>query len=229
MTANNPFFDVPAAALPAQYQNLLAIIHIFDEAIHYTRLENGKAVAGHQVDPADLASAMAGVPITSGLLPRDCLFYARHSDREWIGIYLPPVVRTLRVSAGKRPRIYKVPTPPLVFLGYARNYAVLAVKQRPGVDDRLYQAPFPNVNTGGPICRGNVAFPECTARTIHQAAALFFESQFNDHLADGKSKSRESVLGLWHELHKAGAEEYPLDDLMATRATLKDLIGGDLR
>lgn len=229
----NRLLGIPAGAMPADCQRLLAVIHLFDEAIHYTRYDDdGRVARAHQISPGDLAAALSGVPLATGPLPKRCLFYARAGGEERIAVYLPPAVRPLAVALGERHDVYNVPCPPLVFLGQGPGYHVLAVRQRPGQDDRLYHAPFPNVHVGGDgadagrICTGTADFPPCSGTSIYRAVDAFFESNFNDHITDGKSRAGTDVLAIWQALHEAGAEEYPLDDLVATRLTLKDLAGG---
>ena len=120
---------------------------------------------------------------------------------------------------------FTVPCPPLVFAGRGTAYHVyaLAVDGWPDARARLYQAPFPNVHTGGNICAGNVAFPACAPDTIHAAARLFFESGFSQHLRNAKSRAHEhNVLALYRGL--AGAESYPVEDLVGLDKVLGDLI-----
>lgn len=227
-TLTNQFLGIPVDALPAHFQKLLATIHVYEEAIYYTRHgNNGDARQGYQLSPEDLAAALSGVPIATGVLPKGCLFYARTGGQERIGIYLPPRHHRLTVAAGTHPETFEIPFPGCVFVGEGTNYNIWAVRQRPGWDDRLYACPAPNVNTGGTICAGDAGFPICSATSIHAAADVFFASRFNDHLAGGKSQEHaDDVLDLWRALRDAGAEEYPLDDLVPSRYTLKDIVGG---
>lgn len=230
MTDNiNHFIGVPADALPDHYQKLLATIHVFDEAIHYTRYDAaGQIELAHQISPGDLVAALSGIPIATGPLPKECLFYSRSGGDERIGVYIPPAVRRLAIAGEKRRKFYQVPCPGLVFVGEGLSYSVYAVKQRPGLDDRLYRAPFPNVSVedSGGICRGTAEFPQCSTTTIHDAVKAFLESNFNNHWTTGKSNADRDVLDIWKELDDAGAEEYPLDDLKATRMLFRDIAGG---
>lgn len=215
---DNLWTGVPVGALPAYaYQSLVARVDIFDEAIVYTRFgQDGEARGSHQVSPADLAAALSGVPVATGLLPQGTLWYARHGDGVRMGLYLAPRVHKLAVQAsGSHRRWLNVPLPPLVFVGNGASYSVHAVKQWPGATERLYQAPLPNVFLGGRICPGDVEFPACSPATIRKAADTFLASDFNTHLVQARSRAHgENVLELWQELHKAHATEYPLEDLV---------------
>ena len=218
----------------------LGRVDLFDETVFYTAYQDGRPVKAFEVSPADLAAAFAGLPLATGLLPRDCLFYARQAGEERFAIFLQATTRTVRLSALGQKAEYIIPLPPLVFVGRGGRYAVHAVKQYPRPDARaaegsgagegLFRAPLPNVyGEDGRICQGSVKFPACSARTIHQAADLFFDSEFNLDLAGAKSqKYGASVVELWKELHAAGKKggQYPLSDLVPARYTLADLVTG---
>jgi len=228
---DNLWTGVPVGALPADaYQSLVARVDIFDEAIVYTRFgQDGEARGGHQVSPADLAAALSGVPVATGLLPQGTLFYSRHAGGVRMGLYLPPRVHRLAVQQGRKRARLNVPLPPLVFVGDGSTYSVFAVKQYPVATERLYKAPLPNVYGDGKICPGNVPFPACSPATIRKAADLFLSSDFNTDLAGMRSQSHgENVLEMWQALHETGAETYPLDDLLKAShpGALSDVVGG---
>ncbi len=56
------------------FQTLLARLDLFNEAIVLTRYEEGVERSCFEVGPDELAAAFAGLPIGTGLLPRECLF-----------------------------------------------------------------------------------------------------------------------------------------------------------
>lgn len=222
MTEPNAFFSRVSA--DNSYQRLLGRVDLFEETLFYTRFDQGKPAAAFEVNPADLVAAFSGVPLATGLLPRDCLFYSRSGQHERIAVYLPAKVHTLAVAVlGKRDE-FKIPLPPLVFVGHGTDYWIHAVKQYPGPDEGLFLAPLPNVHNDGHICAGSVKFPRCSAKTIHQAAADFFSSDFNLDLSAGKSKKKTALLELWEGLR--GKDDYPLGDLVPSRITLAELAGG---
>lgn len=207
-------------------QRLLARIELFDESIIMTHFAGGKAVKAHEVAPDDLASAFSDIPLTTGLLPVNCLFFARSGSLTTIGIYQPPAMWKLRVVMAEE-REYMVPLPGLVFVGRGRAYYVWAARGRIGTADSaddtdsadggLYRAPFPNVYDTGRICPGNVTFPECGERTIWKALKLFLESDFNADLRNGKSlRYKDDVTQQWATLNCTG--DYPLDDLVPSRS-----------
>lgn len=207
-------------------QTLKASFDLYNESVIMTRYENGEAITSYEVSSKDLAAALSGQQITTGLLPRNCLFYGFTGQNERIGIYQPPSKKTLTVQFYSERQI-TIPLPGLVFFGVGLNYYIFAVKNKwPEEKDRLFKAPFPNVYRSGKVCVGNVSFPICSPKTIHHALELFLSSGFNRDLSDMKSKTqRNNVLHKWATLQ--GAEQYPLNDLYATNLTLKDIINAD--
>jgi PRTRC genetic system protein B len=121
-----------------------------------------------------------------------------------------------------------VPMPGLVLVGHGLKYMMYAVKGHgngwtPPGDTSLFVAPVPNIS--GSVCHGNVPFPPATTKTIWQAVNLFFESGFNNHLDNGKSKKYpDSILRMWRVLHRAKATSYPEDDLLPAHKTLKEIL-----
>ena len=133
------------------------------------------------------------------------------------------------IAAGE---VLAVPLPGLVFVGHGSQYGAWAVVPPddapagwlPDAGTQLYNCPTPNVSGNG-VCTGNVPFPEAGVATVWAAVNLFFESEFNDHLSNGKSQAHpRSVLALWRKLARAGAETYPLDDLVFARKILKQVM-----
>ena len=68
-------------------------------------------------------------------------------------------------------------------------------------------------------------FPVAGGGTIWEAIDVFFQSGFNDHLDNNKSKSYpDSILKMWRKLNQEKAETYPLDDLVHANMTLANLM-----
>ncbi|RME71825.1 MAG: hypothetical protein D6784_14560 [Chloroflexi bacterium] len=206
-------------------QELLVDIQIYSESIWRTIYEEDKPVRRDEVSPADLALALAGVNPGTGLLPQNTLFLRQDGDETCLGIYLPPAVQNLHVEGKDGRRVYRLPLPPLVLVGRGTSYRLyaLAGENWPAAETQLYHAPFPNIYSNGLVCRGSVAFPPAGPETIHRAAALFFESQFNEDLAGGKSRKYPlNVLQMWAEVEQA--EVYPVDDLNPANLKMEDLL-----
>ncbi len=214
-----------AEGLSGKPQELRVRLDIYDEALFRTSYQDGRPVSFDEVSPLDVAAALSGLDVGAGILPRDVLFYSRAGSGGLVGVYLPPQRRILRLGSAAEP--LTVPTPPLVFAGRDNNFYVyaLAIGDWPTAETELCRAPFPNVYSGGRICRGTVKFPPCGLDTIHRAAALFFESNFNHDLSNGKSRRHpDDVTAMWRALHDEGDEVYLLDDLVAMGKTLGELL-----
>lgn len=222
MTELNAFFA--RISTDGQYQRLLGRVDLFEETLFYTKFKDGRPATAFEVSPADLVAAFSGVPLATGLLPKNCLFYARSGQEERLAVYLPAAVRTLAVAVMQQRTEYKIPLPPLVFLGQGLSYWVHAVKQYPGPDEGLFLAPLPNVHNDGRICAGSVKFPPCSAATIYKAVEAFFGSDFNLDLAAGKSKKKTNLMEMLEGLQ--GKDNYPLGDLVPSRIALADLVKG---
>jgi len=203
-----------AALSDASYQKIQGRVDLYEETIILTKFERGEAVSAYEISPEALAVAFSGLPLTSGLLPADCLFYRREDGEESIGIYVPPQRRKMNVKSEGFPDVFDIVLPGLVFAGKGYDYWLWAVAKRPTTEgDDLFHAPLPNVAETGRICWGNTDQPLCSRTTIHAALALFFESVFNLDFANGKSRAHpDNVLRQWQAL--SGAEAYPVDDLL---------------
>lgn len=179
-------------------------------------------------DPLSIVEALGRVSINSGLLPDNVLFWQRRGGQERIGVWLPPQVWRLRAEPTSRVNRV-IPLPGLVFVGQGKSYGVWALDsdKRPGLEAPLYNAPCPNVSGRG-VCAGNVEFPDAGAATIRAAVEAFFESGFNNHLDNGKSKKYPaSVLHLWRELAKDKEQPYPVGDLVAAGVTVKQMMNDE--
>ncbi len=184
--------------------------------------------AEYIVAPADLAAALSGVPRSSGLLPPNCLFHSETNGKQRLGVYVEPQVWTVSVE-GKR-ETWRVPMPPLVFVGHGTDYNLYALKEAkwPGLDARLYHAPCPNVWGSQGVCQGNAPFPVASSETIWRAVEIFFSSGFNTHLSNGKSKAhKNNILRQWQALWQAKATVYPATDLVDSGLRLKQIAGGE--
>jgi hypothetical protein len=166
----------------------------------------------------DLVAAFSRVPVSSGLLPANCLFWGRENGQIRIAIYVPSRRWQLQTAE----RIFHVPLPPLVFIGAGDQYSIFAVKCRPRqMPFKLYHCPTPNVHPTGVVCQGSAPFPGCASVTIERALNLFLEgSLFNGDLAANRCRSFPAdVRELWAQLE--GAKRFPTGELLLARARLE--------
>ena len=201
---------------PIQYPR--ARLDLYDEAVILSRYEGADRRTSYPVAVDDLAAAFSRVPVSSGLLPANCLFWGRENGQTRIAIYVPGRRWRLRTAE----RIFDVPLPPLIFAGAGEQYRVFAVKRRPhAAPIELYHCPTPNVHPNGVICQGSVPFPVCASDTVEQALSLFLEgSLFNGDLVANRCRSfPDDVRKLWGQLE--GAKRFPVRELVPARARLE--------
>lgn len=220
--------DVPAGQ-PMEPQQLLVDLQIYTEAIFRTLYQNNKPVQRDELHPLDLARALANLDSGTGLLPPDVLFYNQSGQLPKLGIFLPPRVQNLHVDGRRGPETYTIPLPACIFVGRGYEYQVFALDtiRWPQPQTPLYRAPLPNVylEPTGRVCHGTVEFPAAAPTTIHQAANLFFASQFNSDLGNGKSRRFSTdVVAMWAAVASQNLIEYPVDDLVPTDLTLESLL-----
>ncbi|MCA9959164.1 MAG: hypothetical protein KC443_09020 [Anaerolineales bacterium] len=222
-------------------------LDFYETAVVMSRWAGDGRVVAYPVSVHDVVGACTDIPLSSGLLPANTLFWGQQGPITTLGIYVP--ARRWRVNSdigsGFEIRPYHVPMPPLVFVGRGAAYRIFAVKKRPatslcavqalhaefgksprlsGVDARLYHAPCPNVHPTGDICQGNTPFPGCSPQTIQAALTLFMEgSLFNADLSQGKCRSHpDDVRQLWAEWD--GRSRFPLSELVPTSTCLQALL-----
>jgi hypothetical protein len=205
------------------YASLQARLELFQDFIILTKFMAGAVTERYAVDPAEVAAALAGLELSSGLLPEGCLFWSKKEGTDRLGVYLSPQIWTVTVRDEQL--AWRVPLPGLLFVGHDYHYSLWAVKEKPvSRQVPLYLAPCPNVHPEG-VCLGNAPFPRAGTATIWQAVDIFFSSKFNRDLSNAKSQAYpDCVLGQWQALQQAGAEHYPLDDLVETGYTVGRVI-----
>ena len=163
------------------------------------------------------------VGTSTGLLPRDCLWW-RHSQSGTVtALWREPQVwpAALQTRAMEPAERLMVPMPGLVFI-CAPGQApwVFAAKRRPENPlEEVYRMPAFNVFQDGRACPGNHNFPT----EVRQIPDSFFQSHFSmTGYTTGRSKSHpEDLYALWKELD--GKDEYPLEDLVE-QGQVKDIM-----
>ena len=208
-----------------ELQTLQVSLHFFSDTVIVSKYDDEGGVTTHPVSLTDVAGALVDVPLGSGLLPENTVFWERAGGQDRIGIYVPARRRKMLVRLSKTElEEWTVPLPPLIWIGEGTKYSLFAVKKRPrpGQAATLFVAPAPNVGLGSKsgICAGTVRFPVCAPNTIHRALEMFFTSTFNTHLARNKCLSHpDNVLDLWRKLRDA--KRFPLRELLETEEVLR--------
>lgn len=213
------------APLPAEAfdQEPRVALVLGDETAWVVRFDRGVPAARTPVNIEQAGRAFQRFGTDTGLLPDGCLFWQNGANQERVAIWLPPARRTLDFGQARRGRV-ALPLPGLVFVGQGLTFHVWAALERPTKPTAmLYHAPLPNVYGDGRVCNGTVKFPKATAATIGDAARLFFESGFTQHLDDRHIRGTGNATKFMRSL--ARKQTFPLDRLMPAGITLSQLIG----
>jgi hypothetical protein len=177
----------------------------------------GGVVRTKLVSALDVAHALAGgLDLTTGLLPREALWWARTPGGMRVAVWREPRVWTIRLRErfDATPRRLRLPMPGLVFVCMPARQApyVFAAKARPtSLDEQLYHCPAHNVFDSGRVCTGSHGFPADPEKVPEE----FFHSFFSvtGDTARGKSQQFPDDIGqLWNTLR--GRSVYPVEDLV---------------
>ena len=163
------------------------------------------------------------LPVGSGLLPTETLWWAHSADGPLVGLWRPARVWPvgMREDPFQLPRRMRLPMPGLVFVcSPGRPPWVFAAAERPAsAEDVLYKVPAFNVFSSGAVCPGTHTFPEA----VDQIPESFFGAYFS-RTGDTRNRSRrqpDNLMALWEELD--GTEDYPCEDLVE-QATVEDVM-----
>lgn len=198
----------------------LAQLTIYETTVLFSR-RDGPSWRQYPVSPDQIGQLLGKLPSVSGLLPPLTLGNGLKNGAPFYVVYVPAHRARLQMPQ----HLFEIPLPPLIWCGCRRDYRVWALSSDayPDRDQPLFKAPFPNCYASGAICWGNVSnIPDATTKTLLPIKKLFLEeSEFNLHVADGKSLAFPvSVVARWQALETSGAESYPLDDLMPADCSL---------
>lgn len=217
---------------PDDYAKLELRLDFYSDFIVASQFENGQqAVPAYVVDPLQLAAALGGINLNSGLMPPDCLFWGMSGGYPRLGLFVSARVWSLPLRHEGKTKTVQVPLPPLIFIGHRYDYAIWAVTERPtSLNAQIFIAPCPNIGLITGVCQGNVTFPQAGNSTIWQAVEIFFSSKFNSDLGQHKSQHYpDNVLEQWLALDQAAARHYPLEDLLPVKnLTMGRLINDDI-
>lgn len=199
--------DVPADELQLR-------LDFYGDSVMLYSLDKG-VIKATLVSARDIAMALLSeVPLSSGILPKDVLWWKQGKEGVEVALWRSPRVWpvAIQLEAFKPPRRYKLPMPGLIFLSSpGRPPRIFAAKRRPK-DARqvIYHAPLFNIFQDGRTCAGTHKFPV----NIDEIPESFFTSFFTrEAIYGGRSKKYpQDLLQLWEELD--GQKRYPLSDLV---------------
>ena len=151
---------------------------------------------------------------SSGLLPRDALWWNQGETGQVVALWRPPQVWpvALQREAFKPPARLRLPMPGLVFVcSPGRAPWVYAATERPtDAEQQLFRTPAFNVFRDGRVCPGSHRFPE----EVGLIPESFFRSFFSltGDSGNRSKKHHDNLQTLWEEID--GKTEYPVEDLV---------------
>jgi hypothetical protein len=174
------------------------------------------------VTAEDVRAAFTGQENDSGWLPAGIVRAGTSKAGKWFVYSAPTQKATIQFEGDEAP--IKIPLPRTLLVGVGANYYLWALTGEhfePGAI--AHAAPFPNVHGDGRICWGAATPPRADPEKARGVWKLFFETPFNNHLIDRKSKAHpEDVRSQLRALE--GKREYPTNDLQPTMAAASSLI-----
>jgi len=199
--------DVPRDELRCRldFYRDAVVLYILEKSVITTRVVSANDVA---------MALLSEVPMGSGILPKDSLWWNNTRNGTEVALWRPPKVWqvALLMDPFKPPVRLRLPMPGLIFVCCpGRPPRVYAAKRRPEKpSDTIYHAPLFNVFGDGTTCPGTHSYPQ----NIEEIPESFFVSFFTPEAqCNGRSKKYPNDLyGLWKELN--GKKKYPLSDLV---------------
>jgi hypothetical protein len=199
--------DIPPDELKCRldfYQDSI-VLYLLEGGVIHTRMVSARDIT---------LALLKEVPLGSGLLPQDTLWWKQGREGVEVALWRSPRVWpvALQLEPFQPPRRFRLPMPGLIFLcSPGRAPKVYAARRRPeSLDDTIYHAPLFNLFQDGRTCPGTHKFPS----NISEVPESFFQSFFTME-ANHRGRSRkypDSLLKLWEELD--GKKRYPLRDLI---------------
>lgn len=198
-----------------------AALYFLPQGHYLFRWQDKSGLTGSKfVTADDLQAAFANSERDTGWLTPGIVRAGYGKNGDWFVLHAPPqkiAIHLLEIGT------ITIPTPALVLAGAGRSYYLWALKEPFSPQARLFDAPFPNIHNGGQICWGNNTPPLASSMTAESAWKLFFESPFNGHLVQGKTRRHnEDVRRLLMKLD--GKSKFPTGQLVAERGTLNSQI-----
>jgi len=189
-------------------------LDFYGDSVMLYSLDKG-VIRTKMVSARDITMALLSeVPLSSGILPRDALWWKQGKEGPVIALWRTARVWlvALQLEAFKPPRRFRLPMPGLIFLcSPGRQPRVYAAKKRPtSAKQVLYHAPLFNVFHDGTTCPGTHKYPV----NIEEIPESFFTSFFTQaaNYRERSKKYPQDLLKLWEELD--GKTRYPLSDLV---------------
>lgn len=162
---------------------------------------------------------------SAGLMPKNILYLDQQNDKFELMWYKKPGKQMLHFTKGLNIPSGECDLPGLIFHYKNNNLYVFAVKRQPSERTVLFRGPFFNVEDSGYVCLGNAHVTGHTEKTFEcfmlMMHLLFFASEFS-HL-NGTNPIKGNLSAVYRKL-SGTKEKFPLDQLKATKLTIKKYI-----
>jgi hypothetical protein len=198
----------------------------FLESGHFLfRSKSGNTSTSKTLAMPDVAAAFTGKDFDSGPIPSGIKRFGTCPKGEWALLVVESRRVEISLDYSGEIKTAEVIIPDTALLGIGTEYAIFAL----GPDGRVYSPPFPNVNRSGGICFGSNKVLQAKMDNMEKMWRLFFESPFNNHLANNKSKKYPAdVRDMLLEVQEQGIS-YPLSDLNLEESSIDQVLNSRLR
>jgi hypothetical protein len=152
---------------------------------------------------------------TSGLLPKNTLWWGNSASGPVVALYEEPRIRKLAIvfSSDELAKRYTIPLPGFIFICHpGRAPRLFAVKRRPShPGDPIYHAPMLNMSRDGSSCAGSNRYPAEVDKIVESYWLSFFTS--HGDIEKRSKKFPQNIIRLW-EFLDGQQTRYPMDDLV---------------
>ena len=196
-------------------------LHIYVQEDGRTQIDifGNQGVVRRHASVNQLGTIFADLNGDTGFLPPNTLFHSRASGKEVVAVLLPAQV--WRWITKYEDAEWDLPMPPLIWTGVGTNYYLAAVKDDgwPTAQTAVYNPPTFNIDSQFKICPGSISYPEASPATIYQAWDMTCKAYWDRSYSNARCKSGD-LLEFWHRIN--GAEQFPMDELVAADITLAE-------
>ena len=200
------------------------VLHWQEHGIHHYR----------SLSPDAVKAAFVAEPSDTDWLPPNIVRVGTNRHGTWVigGVASAIHEIVLAASDGKAASTLRVPLPAFIFAGSGgvqSHYWVWATTDSPAIltpQSRLYNAPLPNVGSGGAICFGANPLPPVSPQSLWAAWQLFMGSPFSHPLDHARCRSYGGdPRPLLNRLHRTRRRTFPTREMVAatTPTTLDSL------
>lgn len=169
---------------------------------------------------SNILASESGMIEAKGLVPRNVLFLDIKVGDFTVVWYRKSEIRTLKFDKGLKMPDYTIKVPAMIYKATRNKLSVWAIKDTkvPREKTELFEAPYPNVYSGGSVCLGNTKnnIPSITnvQQIIAEYEKAFWYSEFTNN---------NNYLKEWKQIIKSKTTHFNYV-LIPTKLTLKNII-----